>query len=174
MPYANINLKELVGEKTKDGGEIFNDYERNIAAGKGSHAEGKATYALSAYQHAQGKYNIGDSQNKYAHIVGNGTDGSNRSNAHTLDWDGNAWYAKDVYIGGFQQSEGKKLATEEFIESKLNMKVNIDRVQIIESQILNIDYNTILAFNTSEIVGGQITNTTAILGQATLDSLILA
>lgn len=29
-------------------------------------------------------------------IVGNGTKASNRSNAHTLDWDGNAWYAGSV------------------------------------------------------------------------------
>lgn len=28
----------------------------------------------------------------YAHIVGNGTV-SKPSNAHTLDWDGNAWFA---------------------------------------------------------------------------------
>lgn len=33
---------------------------------------------------------------KYAHIVGNGESDSARSNAHTLDWDGNAWYAGSV------------------------------------------------------------------------------
>ena len=37
----------------------------------------------------------------YAYTVGNGTDDENRSNAHTLDWEGNAWYAKDVYVGSF-------------------------------------------------------------------------
>jgi hypothetical protein len=44
---------------------------------------------------------------------------------------------------------------------------------ILETYILNIDYDTLLAFDTSEIVTGA-TNTTAILGQATLDSLVLA
>lgn len=34
--------------------------------------------------------------NKYVHIVGNGTNAKTRSNAHTLDWDGNAWYAGTV------------------------------------------------------------------------------
>ena len=43
----------------------------------------------------QGKYNVLDSAGKYAHIVGNG-DNITRSNAHTLDWDGNAWFAGSV------------------------------------------------------------------------------
>jgi hypothetical protein len=33
----------------------------------------------------------------YAHIVGNGTKDSDRSNIHTLDWNGNAWYAGKIY-----------------------------------------------------------------------------
>lgn len=60
---------------------------------------------------------------KYAHIVGNGTSDTARSNAHTLDWDGNAWYSGDVYVGsasGKNKDEGsKKLATEEFVSSKI-------------------------------------------------------
>lgn len=48
-------------------------------------------------QHVQGKYNIKDTEEKYAHIVGNGTYNYQtyspaESNAHTLDWEGNAWY----------------------------------------------------------------------------------
>ena len=31
--------------------------------------------------------------------MGNGSDSSNRSNAHTIDWSGNAWFAGDVYTG---------------------------------------------------------------------------
>ena len=81
-----------------------------------SHAEGQGTRASSGYQHAQGKYNIEDSYDTYAHIVGNGNDDSVRSNAHTLDWSGNAWFAGDVYVGstsGTHKDAGsKKLATE--------------------------------------------------------------
>lgn len=55
-----------------------------------------------------------DSGGVYAHIVGNGTDNS-RSNAHTLDWSGNAWFAGDVYVGstsGTNKDDGSvKLAT---------------------------------------------------------------
>lgn len=61
-----------------------------------SHAEGLNTIANGKMQHAQGKYNIEDTENKYAHIVGNGTSDTERSNAHTLDWEGNAWYAGAV------------------------------------------------------------------------------
>lgn len=61
-----------------------------------SHAEGFAAIAASPGQHVQGKFNIQDADSIYAHIVGNGTDESNRSNAHTLDWSGNAWFAGTV------------------------------------------------------------------------------
>ena len=64
----------------------------------GSHAEGQQTIASCNYQHAQGKYNIEDTNGTYAHIVGNGTS-SVRSNAHTLDWQGNGWYAGKLTVG---------------------------------------------------------------------------
>ena len=77
-------------------GEIFNDYDNNIASGQYSHAEGIETIALAEAQHVQGRYNIEDSADTYAHIVGNGTKEDGPSNAHTLDWHGNAWYAGSI------------------------------------------------------------------------------
>lgn len=63
-----------------------------------------------------------DNLGKYVHIVGNGASAHSRSNAHTLDWDGNAWFAGDVYVGstsGVNMDEGsKKLATEEDTQLK--------------------------------------------------------
>ena len=61
-----------------------------------THAEGEGTIAKGNAQHTQGKYNIEDTENKYAHIVGNGSTNNTRSNAHTLDWKGNSWYAGEV------------------------------------------------------------------------------
>ena len=91
-----------------------------IADGPLSHVEGYRTIASSEYQHVQGKSNIKDQENQYAHIVGNGT-GAKDSNAHTLDWSGNAWYSGDVYVGstsGTNKDEGsKKLATEEYVNN---------------------------------------------------------
>lgn len=70
-----------------------------------SHAEGQGTIAASSAQHAQGKYNVKDKANKYAHIVGNGTSDTNRKNIHTLGWSGNGWFAGDVYVGGSGQDD---------------------------------------------------------------------
>ena len=66
------------------------------ASGGTSHVEGYRTIASGNYSHVQGKYNIDDPDGKYASIVGNGTSDTARSNAHTLDWEGNAWYAGTV------------------------------------------------------------------------------
>ena len=87
------------------------------ASGDYSHAEGFYVTAAGRYQHVQGKYNIidrdssGNALNTYAHIVGNGTSNSKRSNAHTLDWDGNAWFAGTVYVGGTSQGDAIPLTT---------------------------------------------------------------
>lgn len=91
-----------IGEEdipAKTGAEIFNDYENNKATGLYAHAEGSGTTASGDYQHAQGRYNIEDLDNTYAHVVGNGDNEDSRSNAYTLDWDGNAWYAGRVSAG---------------------------------------------------------------------------
>lgn len=90
------------------------------AYGDFSHAEGHCTIAEGDYIHAQGTYNI-NLHEPYLHIVGNGTSEDNRSNAHTLDSYGDAWYAGNVYVGstsGTNRDEGsKKLATEEYVNS---------------------------------------------------------
>lgn len=54
-----------------------------------SHAEGSGTKASSANQHVQGKYNVEDTTGAYAMIIGNGTSDDARSNALTVDWNGN-------------------------------------------------------------------------------------
>jgi hypothetical protein len=50
------------------------------------------TEDVSNLSRNQGRYNEIDTEGEYAHIIGNGTDDNNRSNAHTIDWKGNAWY----------------------------------------------------------------------------------
>lgn len=58
------------------------------AEGLYSHSEGHGTIAYSKNQHVQGSYNIEDINGKYAFIIGNGEDDSNRSNAFAIDWNG--------------------------------------------------------------------------------------
>ena len=85
-----------------------------IAEGACSHAEGYYTIAEGEDSHVQGKFNIGGGDT-LAHIIGNGANIGSRSNAHTIDWDGNAWFAGDVYVGstsGVNKDEGsRKLVT---------------------------------------------------------------
>lgn len=104
-----------------------------IASGKYSHTEGCYTTAVNESQHVQGEFNIVDTtgtastRGKYVHIVGNGTS-SKRSNAHTLDWNGNAWFAGDIYVGstsGTDRDDGsKKLATEEYVNNSIPTKTS--------------------------------------------------
>ena len=70
-------------------GYVDNSSGDTIAAGNGSHAQNYGTRALSNYQTALGKCNVADSNNTYAVIVGNGTADNARSNALTIDWNGN-------------------------------------------------------------------------------------
>lgn len=111
------------------------------ASKRASHAEGEQTLAYSSYQHVQGKFNIGDSTDTYAHIVGNGPSFGQRSNAHTLDWSGNAWYAGDVYVGstsGKNKDEGsKKLATEEYVGQIADQYAKKNEVPTTTSQLVN-------------------------------------
>lgn len=79
-----------------------------IASGESSHAEGWSTTADSQYQHVQGRYNVVDSQHKYAHIVGNGTSATARSNAHTLTWSGIPWYQGRPQFGGTAMDNGSQ------------------------------------------------------------------
>ena len=83
------------GGTTASGTDSHAEGSGTTASGKYSHAEGYYTTASSDYQHVQGKYSIEDPSGTYADIVGNGTLGR-RSNAYTLDWEGNAWYSGTI------------------------------------------------------------------------------
>lgn len=90
------------------------------ALGDYSHTEGEGTIASKRNQHVQGKFNIEDTANNYAHIIGNGGNTDFRSNAHTVDWNGNAWYAGDIKIGGnsYSDQNAKILATKDYVDNK--------------------------------------------------------
>ena len=108
------------------------------ANGESSHAEGHGTIVGDGChaQHVQGSYNKIDESNRYAHIVGNGSDENNRSNAHTIDWNGNAWHQGDVRVGGTSYDDAKILATEEYTQSAI-------QEQLAGSPIIFYDAETI-------------------------------
>lgn len=68
------------------------------AGGRCAHAEGVYTIASGKVQHVEGMANIEDTADKYIHIAGNGTLPTDRSNAYTLDWNGNGWFAGNVEV----------------------------------------------------------------------------
>lgn len=78
------------------------------ASGPHSHAEGWNTTANHKSQHVFGEYNTLDdstaavtARGNYVEIVGNGTNGSSRSNARTLDWSGNEVLSGTIEATGF-------------------------------------------------------------------------
>ena len=101
------------------------------ASGMFSHTEGYGTIASSYFQHVQGQYNIEDTSSTYAHIVGGGSDDSNRKNIHTLDWNGNAVFSGDVTA---TDSNGNTV-------SLLNSTINSDTIVSVSNG--GTGYNTI-------------------------------
>lgn len=108
-------------------------------SGNHSHVEGWCTIASGENQHVQGKFNIEDASNAYAHIVGNGSGTNSRSNAHTLDWDGNAWFAGDVYVGGASQDDTSASKVITKADQKWNLIYDSGEISAIANSISNID-----------------------------------
>lgn len=112
------------GYETTASGEAAHVEGRYSKAQKiSAHAEGCFTIADSPDQHTEGRYNKIDSESIYAHIVGNGTNDSNRSNAYTLDWDGNGVYSGKVSVGAnVTPTENNDLATKKYVDDNSTIK----------------------------------------------------
>lgn len=124
------NAVSLGNKTSAKGNHSVATGDQTIAEGESSLAEGRQTIATRRSQHVQGEFNIADpegtanyTRGKYAHIVGNGTADDKRSNAHTLDWSGNAWFAGDVYVGEHKE----RLATESYVDNCLNGVASVSR-----------------------------------------------
>ena len=62
---------------SKGGGEVFNDYDNNTAAGNNSHAEGAKTNASGDYSHAEGNGCTAIGTNSHVEGLGTDTEGAN-------------------------------------------------------------------------------------------------
>ena len=104
---------EFAGNITSNGSPVLtvNHIEYICTRGRGITSGPEQTVA--------GRYNRED--HTKAFIVGNGYDGKwpTDSNAHTIDWDGNAWFSGDIKIGGTGQDDEKAqtVATQEFVRA---------------------------------------------------------
>lgn len=108
-----------------------------VASGIRSHAGGYGTIAKGENQTAIGKYNVEDASNKYAFIIGNGTS-STRKNALTVDWSGNV------------ESDGKKLATEEYVNAN-GGKIDSISVNGSAQEIVDKNVNITIPTKTSDL-----------------------
>lgn len=121
-----------------------------IASGEFSHAEGNNTIASGESQHVQGKYNISDTEEKYAHIVGNGTSKTARKNAHTLDWEGNAWFAGKLSQDG-TPTEDKDLTTKKYVDTSLENKVDKSQLSFNSNGELVVTINGVTKIFTPKV-----------------------
>lgn len=91
---------------TASGAGSHAEGQNTFANGAVSHVEGKETIANGNYQHVQGKFNnhtaLDSKGREFAHVVGGGEDDDHRKNIHTIDWDGNAYYAGVVECAGIK------------------------------------------------------------------------
>lgn len=105
-------------QTTASGQNSHSEGRATTASGAKSHAEGWNTIAAGECQHVEGKYNIEDTENLYLHIVGNGTAANKRSNAHTVDKNGNGWYQGTVTAQkGFILTRGVSYGTQEELDA---------------------------------------------------------
>lgn len=112
-----------------------------LASGVNSHAEGKGTIANRCSLHVHGEYNAYDTggaaasdRGTYVEIIGNGTDDNTRSNARTLDWNGNEALAGSLTLGMNTQDETSISANE---LKKIKETSYVEDVQINGESILN-------------------------------------
>ena len=92
---------------------------RNVASGNTSTALGRQNTANHKSQLVFGEYNEADgsaapanARGDYVEIVGNGTDDNARSNARTLDWEGNEALAGGLTLGKGTADEATVLAAQ--------------------------------------------------------------
>ena len=123
--------------------------------GIASQVFGAGVIVNSNYCMGHGICNIKDTDKTYAHIVGNGTSESARSNAYTLDWQGNGTFA-----GTVSSSTGADYA--EYFEWKDGNPNNEDRV----GYIVTLDGDKIVKANTGDDVLGICSGTAMVLGDS--------
>lgn len=95
--------------------------DNTVASGWRSHAQNWGTIAAMACQTVIGKYNKEDTEELYnrqkAFIIGNGTGSlaADRSNAMTVDWDGNGVFSGKLTVGS-APSNNLDVATKKYVD----------------------------------------------------------
>lgn len=120
---ASGEYSHAEGYATESSGESsHSEGDGTESSGRYSHAEGFHTIANHKSQHVFGEYNYEDdssassnSRGKYIEIAGNGADSDHRSNARTLDWNGNEVLAGKLTVGA-QPTNDMDVATKKYVD----------------------------------------------------------
>lgn len=143
--YASVAM----GSETTASGSCSTAFgEKTTASATDATAMGRNTVASARYtlavgdgvktgkinssdgQLVSGKFNDVDASDNKAVVVGNGSSDTARSNAYTLDWSGNGWFAGNVTVGAGK----KELATKEYVDFKAGSLIAEDVIDLRENK----------------------------------------
>jgi len=178
-------------DTTASGDHSHAEGDSTFASGEDSHAEGDHTQAVAAYTHAGGhgtiasyeamtaigKYNKSDTYGTLFEI-GNGTDGSHRSNAFAVNDSGNAIASGNVSAGGnltasghVQDGNGNDLASVAALELTASGNPIIVQAQDVAAKGLKVTLEPIQDLHGYDKpwVGGAGKNKVELLGLGFLD-----
>jgi len=156
---GNYSHAEGVGTKANGSGSHAEGYT-TTADGQCSHTEGIGTIAKAEAQHVFGAYNTPDEhtdaneRGDYIEIVGNGSNNSERSNARTLDWNGNEVLAGKLTLGA-SPTVTMEAATKGYVDSvtSLSTKVSAYTATLATSSWSNATPSTYTYSNASITCG---------------------
>lgn len=110
---------------TASGTSSHAEGDGTTASGYYAHAEGYGTTAKNKSQHVFGEFNIEDpttysvsSRGRYLEIAGNGTGSSAKSNARTLDWNGNEILAGKLTVGAAPTAD-MDVTTKQYVDTQI-------------------------------------------------------
>lgn len=155
---------------TASGSESFAEGRGTTASGTASHAAGEGTKATHKYQHVFGAYNTVDpstaastAKGTYVEIVGNGTDNADnkRSNARTLDWNGNETLSGDLTVNKGTANEVTLGSEVSNLKNAINSlpKENRDTfvatrfISVVENGFYLVDENYNIALEIDSLLG---------------------
>lgn len=114
---------------TADGQSSHAEGFRTSTSGLASHAEGYYTVSNNVGSHAEGKYNISPMPENLIHATGIGDYDAKRDGFEVYTT-GEAWFKGPIYVGGvddtgadiyqLDRTKAKKVATEEYVDSKVS------------------------------------------------------
>ena len=140
-------------------------YNCYVSGGYAS-AAGRYLLVSSIDQRVEGRFNVEDTQNQYAYILGNGQSTSSRNNAYTVDWNGNATYSGILTAANFKGIANNFLTDNENMAAAAPLvKQLYEENQSLKSRISTLESGTFARERYSNIYVGQTHTYTDLNGQ---------